>query len=275
MGTWRTAEAAKECTVRTTRSTWARTTATRRGLVATVALLATGLSTPPAAVAERSAGGDRPSARADTTLDVTLAGQGVHVRTGSCIDVPFVVRHDGGYLDRFTAEVEVWRGPQFVTDTFDYLYDSSGPLRGSFEHCVNEATDLGTFRLGPTKGEFNLYDAGWEGTYTDSSVAVFKILQHSRLGRLRVARSGRTRTATATLTYFDAGVDRFRAAPRGTRVVLQRQLASGSWKTITAGRVGRQGRVAVSVRASRAWSYRLVFRATARTWGAVSSVARR
>lgn len=252
-----------------------RSTRTRRGLVAAVALLATGLSTPHVANAADAVPGAGHLARADGTIDVTLAIPGVHVRTGSCIDVPFVVRHDAGYLDRFTAEVEVWRGPQYVTDTFDYLYDSAGPLHGSFQHCVDGPEDVGVFRLGPTKGELDIYDAEVDGSYTDSSVVSFKILQHSRFSALRVARSGRTRTATATLVYFDAGVDRFRPAPRGTRVVLQRRLASGTWRTIVTGRVGKQGRVAIPTRASAAWPYRLVFGATPRTWGAVSSVVRR
>lgn len=213
--------------------------------------------------------------RADGGIDVTLSVPGVRVRSGSCVDVPFTVKHDAGYLDRFTAEVEVWRGQQFVTDTFDYVYESSGPLRGSFSHCVYRVTDLGNFRLGPSRGEFNDYEAGIDGTYRDGSVKGFKILQHSRFSPLSVTRSGRTRRATAALAYFDAGVNRFMFAPSGLRVLLQRRLPDGSWSTDSSGRVGNRGRVAVSVGASEVRSYRFLSGTTTRTWGAVSAVVRR
>lgn len=213
--------------------------------------------------------------RADGELDVTLSATSIRVRSGACPDVPFVVRHDFGYLDRFTAEVEVWKGSRYIDETFDYVYESSGPIRSTLSICVNKARDLGTYRIGPTRGEYNDYSIDLDGTYTDASTTTFKVLQHSRFGTVSTTRVGRTRTFKSRLTYFDAGTSSFRSAPRGIRIRLQRLAANGSWTTVAAARVGIRGRVAIPIKASTARTYRLVSPETARTWSAKSRTARR
>jgi hypothetical protein len=232
------------------------------GLVSTVPATA---SSPPESTVSRQQG---------TAIDVTLAAKGYRIRSGGgCYDIPFVVRHNLGYLDRFTAEVEVWRGRQFIDKTFDYLYESRGPLRATFFHCVSDARDLGTFRLGPSVGEYNDYDEDIDGTYRDSSRILMKVLQDSRFRRVEARRSGRTRTVAATLIYFDAGSESYRFAPSDTRIRLQRQRTD-SWETVDAGRVGRRGRVSISTKAPRSRDYRLLFSETPRTWSAVSKEVR-
>lgn len=221
----------------------------------------------------------RPSSAAEMSpagayFDVQIRAQGFHIKSGGCQYVPFQVRHSAGYLDRFTAEVEVWKGPQYLDRTFDYVYDSAGPLQASFFVCVSERDDLGTYRLGPGQGEYNDYDEEVDGTWSDSSTARVKVLQHSRFQGLQASKRAGVRIFSGRLSYFDAGVERFTSAPRGTLVRLQRQRPGGVWADVANARVGRTGSVKVRIRSAKAATYRFAFGGTAITWNARSAEIR-
>lgn len=225
-----------------------------------ITIVAGGSSAPVAAVA---------SARAP--FDIVIQAKDFHIKSGGCQDVPFKVRHSAGYLDRFTAEVEVWKGPRFVDRTFNYVYDSSGPLRDSFFVCISERDDLGTYRLGPSRGEYNDYDANVDGRWSDRSQVRIKVLQHSRFQRIRATERAGVHTFTGRLSYFDAGGETYRPAPRGTSVRLQRQRPGGVWVDVETTKVGRAGSVHVRTRNKRAAIYRFAFSGTAITWHARSA----
>lgn len=205
-------------------------------------------------------------------FDVWIVPRHVKVNSGACRDIPFTVRHNGGYLDRFVAEVEVWKGSKYMDQTYDYVYDSAGALRGSYFWCPYEG--LGTFRLGPTQVEWNDYSYDDEGSFRDRSIARFQVLQASNFRKVRIAKRGAVRTVHARLVYFDTGSESWEVAPKGTPIRLQR-MAGGRWTYLKTGRVGKGGYISISVKAQRAREYRLIFGKTSRTWGANSLVLRK
>jgi hypothetical protein len=205
-------------------------------------------------------------------FDVRLKAKGFRVTSGACRDIPFTVSHTAGYLDRFTASVEVWKGSKYQGDTFDYVYDSSGPLRGSYYWCPYKG--VGTYRLGPTQVEWDDYSADVGGSFRDGSTVRFKVLQAARFRDLRATNRNGVRTISGRLTYFDVGASAWRRAPQGVKIRLQRQTAIG-WEPVKTGRIGTKGHVAIPVRAAKVREYRLASPRTTRTWDARSSILRK
>ncbi|QYJ03419.1 hypothetical protein KUV85_13935 [Nocardioides panacisoli] len=205
------------------------------------------------------------SAPAGQDFDVWLrAGGKVHVKSGSCRDLTFQVRHNGGVLDSFDAEVEVWRGSKYLGQTFDYQYDSSGPLRASYYWCPYEG--LGKLRLGPTDVEWTDDDWASQGQFWDSSRAVITVKQHQTC-RVDWSRKARGRVkVNAKLRFYAVNAYRWANAPKGTVVKLQRKAPRG-WKLIDRARVGKKGKVHLDGRAIRKKTrYRVVQSGTNRTW---------
>lgn len=205
-------------------------------------------------------------------FDVRLRASGHKVSSGACRDIHFTVSHTAGYLDRFTAAVEVWRGSKYVGDTFDYIYDSSGPLNASYYWCPYEG--VGTYRLGPTRVEWDDFDADQGGAFTDDSQVRVRVLQAARFVDLRLTRRGNVRTMSGRLRYFDTGVSTWRSAPKGIRIRLQRRTRSG-WDVVNAGRTGSKGFVSISARSTKKLDHRLLSPRTARTWNARSRALRK
>lgn len=241
-----------------------------------ISLLAIGLLVPTLAATTGGASAatteEDVSQRGYQAFDVWLRGSKVRVNSGRCRYLPFTVRHNGGRLDRFSAEAEVWRGSKYVGETFDYQYDSRGPLRASYFWCPYEG--LGTFRVGPTHVEWD--DDGWgtSGQFRDGSRAHIKVKQHQRC-RVDWATKKRGRVnARGTFRFYAVTASRWVNAPRGAKVTLQRQTNRG-WKSLGTSRVGKQGKVHVSGPAIRRKSrYRMMQFGTPRTWSCAAQFRR-
>ncbi len=239
-----------------------------------VAALAVALSVsalPSTAGAAAAGGAPAPSVQqqAAAPFDVTLVGSKFRVRSGGCRDIPFTVRHNAGYLDRFTAEVEVWRGQDYLGDTFDYVYDSSGPLRASYFWCPFEG--VGNLRIGPSLIEYG-YD---DGSFRDSSRSTLTVLQDVQLGIVSVRRQGTLRTVVARGRFFSVDEYGWRRLPAGTVAHLQRERSDGTWVTVSRARFKRDGKVTLTRRSASAATYRVfTARNTRSWWGATSSFRR-
>lgn len=222
--------------------------------------------------------------------DVWLTAQDVRVNSGACGTAPMKMHHNGGYLDRIAADVEIWKGPRYVGETFDYLYDSSAPL--TVEHLWCSFEGLGRFTAGPSKVEwsYTVETSYWdsdlqmwltdtdhrEGELRDSSRTSFTVKQASRLSKPSVRRSGRTRTLSTKLSHYNVETSSWKAMKK-TRVKLQRRAGNGRgpWKTIKTVRTSSSGRATSSVKAARKFQYRFVYGGSGTTWNRTSVVVRR
>ncbi len=206
---------------------------------------------------------------ANNAFDVRLKVKGFHLASTACADVPFTVTHDAGYLDRFVAAVEVRKGTVYVRRTFDYVYDSTGPLQASYFFCPH-VEDLGTYRLGPSAIEWNDYDADEGGKFTDHSKAEFRLLQATKFSKVEIRRRGARRTVSGRARFFSVEAAGWRRFAKGTVIRLQRHRSDGSWTTVARNGTDARGRVTLSVRAADTSEYRLKSVATAQSWSARS-----
>jgi hypothetical protein len=101
----------------------------------------------------------------------------------------------------WSADVEVWRGPQYVSEAF--LWDEGTTtsnaetvtLDDEYLWCSSEA--LGTFRLGPSRIEVFDYSGGPDGRFTDDTTGTFTVNQDATANALRQAGRAAPRRAAA------------------------------------------------------------------------------
>lgn len=155
------------------------------------------------------------SGAAQQDFDVWLrAGNKVHVKSGSCRDLTFTMRHNAGLLESCDAAVEVWRGPNYLGQTYDHQYDSRGPLRASYYWCPFEG--LGKLRLGPT--EVDGTDNDWHSSrgFWDDSRAAMTVKQHQTC-RVDWARKARGRVKVSLDGPAIRKKARYRVVQSGTK----------------------------------------------------------
>ncbi|GAA3531917.1 hypothetical protein AFL01nite_20340 [Aeromicrobium flavum] len=222
--------------------------------------------------------------------DVWLTAQDVRVTSGACRNAKLKMTHNGGYLERIAAEVEIWKGSRFMGETFDFLYESSDALAVEYQWCPYEG--LGRFRAGPSDVEwsYTVETSYWdpflemwetetdyrEGDLRDYSKASFWIKQDSRLSRPTGRTTGRVRTLSTKLTHYNVEASRWKAL-RKASVKLQRRASNGrgQWKTIKTVRTSFAGRATAKVKSAKSSQYRFVYGGSGTTWSRTSATVRR
>jgi hypothetical protein len=199
----------------------------------------------------------------------------VVITSGACQSVPLEYAFTtSGTVSRIAVESEVWKGDSYLTSTYAYVYPTEGGTRLATD--VQNCGTIGTFRIGPTTGEWN--DSNYDTlTLSDSTFVYYTARQGSRFKNAKIVRKGKTRTFTAKAQYFAAEyVNTWTAVPKGTKVLLQRRARTDqSWKTLKTVRAGKKGAVRVSTKTSKRYFYRLNVSGTKHTWSGTSKVIRK
>lgn len=197
----------------------------------------------------------------------------VVITSGSCKDVPIVYDFaTTGTVQRIAVESEVWKGDQYLSSTYAFVYPTEGGTQ--LEASVSNCGTIGTFRVGPTTGEWNNAEYDTLSVSNPGSV-YYTARQGSRFKNTKIVRKGKVRTFYAKSQYFDSGLQRWSNVPKGTKLSLERRTSSGSWRFVKTSRAGSKGAVKIAIKTSKKADYRVTIKGTVRTWGTSSKVIRK
>lgn len=188
------------------------------------------------------------------------------VTSSRCVRIPMSFRYapadptmtDLGWVD---ADLDVWFGDTNTGSADFGDENNTGTMTGDYQWCPWEG--IGQFDLNNLTGEIDVYDAS--GNYRELSftatgfTAAFTAKVGSRFTSTKVTKKGKTRTFTATASYFDApGASRWTKFPKGGRVTLQRNDA-GTWTNLKTAKTDKKGKVKITYKAATRATYRLYY----------------
>jgi len=194
-----------------------------------------------------------------------------HINTGSCRYIAVTARAASvpQPLNEVTAQVDVWLGGSSIGSVSLTSGADVTSLSGRYYFCPGLDAP-GTYRLGPSNVSYE--DTNYDDyDFVDQTTGVMKALQSTSLKNFSVKKKGNKRTFKVKGTYFGAGFgSKYMSFPKGTKIQLQRQTSSGSWKFVKTAKVGKHGVATFVITSKKKAKYRAVDKGTVRSWPATS-----